>query len=45
VVYTAEGGEVRVYDVTTGQEKLNNNTPVIDVVGKVTGVLYVGPKT
>jgi hypothetical protein len=24
---------------------LNNNTPVIDVVGKVTGVLYVGPKT
>jgi hypothetical protein len=45
VVYTAEGGEVRVYDVTTGQEKLSNNTPVIDVVGKVTGVLYVGPKT
>jgi hypothetical protein len=45
VVYTAEGGEVRVYDVTTGQEKLTNNTPVIDVVGKVTSVLYVGPKT
>jgi len=45
VFYTAEGGEVRVYDVATGNEHLSNNTPVIDVVGQVTSVLYVGPKT
>ncbi|HJW99090.1 MAG TPA: hypothetical protein VJ453_02975, partial [Terriglobales bacterium] len=45
VVYTTEGGELRIYDVTTGQELLNNNTPVIDVVGKAASVLYVGPKT
>ena len=45
VFYDAEGGEVRVYDVATGNEHLSNNTPVIDVVGKVTSVLYVGPKT
>jgi hypothetical protein len=45
VFYTAEGGEVRVYDVSTGTEHLNNNTPVIDVVGQVTSVLYVGPKS
>jgi hypothetical protein len=45
VFYTAEGLEVHVYDVSTGNEHLNNNTPVIDVVGQVTSVLYVGPKT
>jgi hypothetical protein len=45
VFYTAEGGGVHVYDVATGNEHLNNNTPVIDVVGQVTGVLYVGPKS
>ena len=45
VFYTAEGGELRIYDATTGQEELTNNTPMIDVVGKVTSVLYVGPKT
>ena len=45
VFYAAEGGEVRIYDATTGQEELVNNTPKIDLVGKVTSVLYVGPKT
>ena len=45
VFYTAEGGGVHVYDVSTGAEHLNNNTPVIDVVGQVTSVLYVGPKS
>ena len=45
VVYVAEGGELRIYDVTNGQEELTNNTPFIDIVGKVTSVLYVGPKT
>ena len=45
VFYTAEGGGVHVYDVSTGNEHLTNNTPVIDVVGQVTSVLYVGPKT
>jgi hypothetical protein len=45
VFYTAEGGGVHVYDVSTGNEHLSNNTPVIDVVGNVTSVLYVGPKT
>ena len=45
VFYTAEGFGVHVYDVSTGNEHLNNNTPVIDVVGQVTSVLYVGPKT
>lgn len=45
VFYAAEGGEVRIYDVATGAEHLTNNTPVIDIVGKVTSVLYVGPKT
>ena len=45
VFYTAEGGELRIYDVTTGQEELLNTAPMIDVVGKVTSVLYVGPKT
>lgn len=44
VVYSTEGGEVRIYDVTTGQELLNNNTQLIDVVGKAASVLYVGPK-
>jgi len=44
VVYATEGGEVRIYDVTTGQELLNNNTQLIDVVGKAASVLYVGPK-
>jgi hypothetical protein len=44
VVYSTEGGEVRIYDVTTGQELLNNNTQLIDVVGNATSVLYVGPK-
>ena len=45
VFYAAEGGEVRIYDATTGQEELNNNTPVIDISGRVNSVLYVGPKT
>lgn len=45
VVYATEGGEVRIYDLTTNQELLNNNTPLIDVVGKAASVLYVGPKT
>jgi hypothetical protein len=45
VFYDAEGGELRIYDVSTGAEHLTNNTPVIDIVGKVTSVLYVGPKT
>lgn len=45
VFYTAEGGEVRIYDATTGQEELTNNTPIIDISGKVNSVLYVGPKT
>jgi hypothetical protein len=45
VFYTAEGGGVHVYDVATGNEHLLNNNPAINVVGKVTGVLYVGPKT
>jgi len=44
VVYATEGTEVRIYDVTTGQELLNNNTQLIDVVGKAASVLYVGPK-
>jgi len=44
VVYATEGGEVRIYDLTTSQELLDNNTPVIDVVGKAASVLYVGPK-
>ena len=44
VVYATEGGEVRIYDVTTGQELLSNNTQLIDVVGKAASVLYVGPK-
>jgi hypothetical protein len=45
VFYTAEGGELRIYDVTTGQEELINTAPMIDIVGKVASVLYVGPKT
>jgi len=45
VFYAAEGGELRIYDATTGQEELLNTAPMIDVVGKVTSVLYVGPKT
>lgn len=45
VFYAAEGGEVRVYDVATGNEHLNNTAPVIDFSGNVTSVLYVGPKT
>ena len=45
VFYAAEGGQVRVYDVSNGNEHLTNGTPVINIVGKVTGVLYVGPKT
>ena len=45
VIYAAEGGELRIYDVTTGQEELLNTAPMIDIVGKVTSVLYVGPKT
>lgn len=45
VIYATEGGEVRIYDLTTNQELLNNNTPLIDVVGKAASVLYVGPKT
>lgn len=45
VFYAAEGGEVRVYDPSTGVEKTINGAPVIDIVGKVTGVVYVGPKT
>ena len=45
VIYTAEGGELRIYDVTTGQEELINTAPIIDIVGKVTSVLYIGPKT
>jgi len=45
VVYATEGGEVRIYDLTTNQELLNNNTPLIDVVGKAASVIYVGPKT
>jgi len=45
VVYATEGGEVRIYDLTTNQELVNNNTPLIDVVGKAASVLYVGPKT
>jgi hypothetical protein len=45
IFYTAEGGELRIYDATTGQEELLNTAPMIDIVGKVTSVLYVGPKT
>ena len=45
VFYTAEGGELRIYDATTAQEELLNTAPKIDIVGKVTSVLYVGPKT
>ena len=45
VFYDAEGGELHVYDISTGNEHLNNGTLVLDVVGKVTSVLYVGPKT
>lgn len=45
VFYAAEGGELRIYDATTGQEELLNTAPMIDIVGKVTSVLYVGPKT
>jgi hypothetical protein len=45
VFYTAEGQGVHVYDLSTGNEHLNNGTPVIQVTGQVTGVLYVGPKT
>jgi len=45
VVYATEGGEVRIYDLTNGQELLNNNTQLIDVVGTAASVLYVGPKT
>ena len=45
VFYAAEGGELRIYDLATGAEHLTNNTPVIDLVGKVTSVIYVGPKT
>lgn len=45
VFYAAEGGEVRVYDVSTGNEHLTNTAPVIDFSGNVTSVLYVGPKT
>jgi hypothetical protein len=45
VFYTAEGGELRIYDATTGKEELLNTAPMIDVVGKVTSILYVGPKT
>lgn len=45
VFYAAEGGELRIYDATTGQEELLNTAPRIDIVGKVTSVLYVGPKT
>ncbi|HEU5234206.1 MAG TPA: hypothetical protein VFU50_15195 [Terriglobales bacterium] len=45
VFYTAEGGELRIYDATTGVEELLNTAPMIDIVGKVTSVLYVGPKT
>lgn len=45
VFYTAEGQGVHVYDLSTGNEHLNNGTPVIQVTGQVTSVLYVGPKT
>lgn len=45
VFYAAEGGRVHVYDVSNGNEHLINGTPVINIVGKVTSVLYVGPKT
>jgi hypothetical protein len=45
VFYTAEGQGVHVYDAATGNEHLNNNTPVINITGQVTSVLYVGPKT
>jgi len=45
VFYAAEGGEVRIYDATTGQEELTNNTPIIDISGRVNSVLYAGPKT
>jgi len=45
VFYDTEGGELHVYDVSNGNEHLNNGTLVLDVVGKATGVLYVGPKT
>ena len=45
VFYDTEGGELRVYDVGNGNEHLTNGTLVMDVVGKATSVLYVGPKT
>ena len=45
VFYDTEGGELRVYDASTGNEHLNNGTLVMDIVGKATSVLYVGPKT
>jgi len=45
VFYAAEGGELRIYDVSNLNEHLTNGVPVINIVGKVTGVLYVGPKT
>ena len=45
VFYAAEGGELRIYDVSNGNEHLTNGVPVINIVGKVTSVLYVGPKT
>jgi hypothetical protein len=45
VFYVAEGGELRIYDATTGVEETINGVPQIDLVGKVTGVEYVGPKT
>ena len=44
VFYDTEGGELHVYDVSNGSEHLNNGTLVLDVVGKASSVLYVGPK-
>jgi CBS domain-containing protein len=45
VFYVAEGGELRIYDATTGVEETVNGAPQIDLVGNVIGVVYVGPKT
>jgi CBS domain-containing protein len=45
VFYVAEGGELRIYDATTGVEETSNGAPQIDLVGNVASVIYVGPKT
>jgi DNA-binding beta-propeller fold protein YncE len=45
VFYVAEGGELRIYDATTGVEETINGVPLIDLVGNVISVEYVGPKT